>query len=667
MKENELRSDYSDIYDDCRSGWQNFNKEGSLDLDAYLDAQFSQDDYEDAKIKNRSLFNINKLKRQVRLIEGYEIKNRHILKITPIGSEDNAVCSQMNGLIMNLMNFAGGYDILSDAFKWGSLVTGSNLMEVWRDRNGDLQFNRLGWNQFMLNPALTRGDLSDCPDILTGRWLPANKVKLLVPTADIDDTKPTRTNIRWENLGDQYLITNGKLRLYEEWWRRDTIYDKMVVNKRNGQEFSWQDFVNQNAYGDKDLAQRLISETKYNGVPILSKYNKPKDVIKLTIFVDDHPVWDGENPLFIDDYNFVWLHGEFVPESNRDDLKLQGFVRTLRDPQMVRNKRINQAVDIIESQIQAGRIIRDKYLKNPEDAYKSGQAVVLHAHDDLPDSTSLQEVFHQFTGIEPGQGIFALMESLDKDTIDAGGLNEEIFGTEDRDQPAILSQFRTGQALTGQGGLFQGFRSAKKSLGLKLVKLIQANYAPSQVRRIINEEPSPDFYKADFSRYDCVPTEGLLTDTQQHLFYLELKQLRSEFPDAAQYITISDLIETLPIQFKDKLKEIIKQREQQAQQQQQQIQQIAMQDKQRMDMLQEAKIRSELATSQENIAEAEENRANAALDRVKTMATIRTLDSKPYMELARMALELEKVKISREKMENDSNKEKEKSYASSQR
>ena len=658
MKENELKSDYHDIYDDCNSGWQNFNKEASLDLDSYLDAQFTQDEYEEAQIRKRALFVINKLARQVNLLEGYEIKNRHILKIAPVGGEDNAVCTQMTGLIMNLMNFAGGYDFMSESFKWGSLVTGSNLLEVWRDRNGDLQFNRLGWNQFMLNPALTKGDLGDCPDILTGRWLPTNKIKMLVPTADIEDTKAARTSIRWENLGDPYLISNGKLRLYEEWWRKDTAYDKMVVNKRNGQEYSWVDFVNQSAYGDKDLANRLISETKSNGIPILSKYNKPKDVIKLTIFVDDEPVWDGTNPLFIDDYNFVWLHGEFVPESNRDDLKLRGYVRRLRDPQQVRNKRINQAIDIIESQIQTGRIIRDKYLKNPEDAYKSGQAVVLHASDDAPEQMSLQEIFQQFNGNDIGQGIFALMESLDKDTIDAGGLNEEIFGTEDRDQPAILSQFRTGQALTGQGGLFQGFRAAKRALGLKLVKLVQANYAPSQVRRIINEDPAPDFYKADFSRYDCVPTEGLLTDTQQNMFYLELKQLRTEFPDAAQVITISDIIEAAPIQFKDKLKQVIQQREQAAQQQQQQIQQIQLEDKKRMDMLQEAEIRSKMASSQENIAEAEENRANAALDRVKTMSTINTLNSKPYLELARMALELEKVKISREKMEKDSNKEK---------
>lgn len=661
MKDNELKTDYHDIYEDSRSGWQNFNKEASLDLDSYLDAQFTQDEYEEAQIRKRALFVVNKLARQVNLLEGYEIKNRHILKIAPVGGEDNAVCTQMTGLIMNLMNFAGGYDFMSEAFKWGSLVTGSNLLEVWRDRNGDLQFNRLGWNQFLLNPSLTKGDLSDCPDILTGRWLPTNKIKMLVPTADIEDTKTARTSIRWENLGDPYLISNGKLRLYEEWWRKDTAYDKMVVNKRNGQEFAWTDFVNQNAYGDKDLANRLIAETKSNGIPILSKYNKPKDVIKLTIFVDDEPVWDGTNPLFIDDYNFVWLHGEFVPESNRDDLKLRGYVRRLRDPQQVRNKRINQAIDIIESQIQTGRIIRDKYLKNPEDAYKSGQAVVLHVEDGLnapPDNMPMSEIFHQFNGNDIGQGIFALMESLDKDTVDAGGLNEEIFGTEDRDQPAILSQFRTGQALTGQGGLFQSFRAAKRALGLKLVKLIQANYAPSQVKRIINEIPASDFYKVDFARYDCTPTEGLLTDTQQNMFYLELKQLRTEFPDAAQAITISDLIEAAPIQFKDKLKEVIKQREQAVQQQQQQIQQIAMQDKQRMDMLTEAKIRGEMAESQENIAEAEENRANAALDRVNTMAKINEINSKPYVALAKLALEMERIQIEKVKLARDSNKEK---------
>lgn len=634
MKE-DLRKEYHDAHEIAKAGWNNFNVEARANMEFYLGAQHDKEEADKADRQRRQLYVINKVKRQVNLIHGFEIRNRHILKIGPIGGEDDVACRQHTGIIMYLMmaNNLTGYDLLSNSFKWGSLVSGSNLMEIWRDREGNLQFYRHGYNGFLVDPGLTKSDLSDCDNVFIGRWLSRDRIKMLLPqSADsIDKITPLRYSERWEYLGQPPLGNKENKRLYEEWWRREFDYEETVLNRISGKEIPFKQFVN--GIGDERRARYAINEIKLqNGIPALVKYSKPKPWIRLTILVDDQYVWDGPNPLYSDDYNFVWLHGEFVPECPRDGLKLQPFSSILRDPQKARNRRICQALDIIESQIQTGRLIRSKYIKNIDDVYKSGQGVPIHIGNDIPDDMPMESVFKQIEGVDVKPGLFQIMELLDRDETDVGGLNEEIFGSDDKEIPGILHRYRTGNALTGQQGIFQGFRSSKRELGRKLVRLIQLNYHPEKVKRIINELPVREFYVPDFSRFDCTPTEGVMTDTQQHLFYLELKSLRAMFPDIAQMIPASTLVESMPIQFKKELLEVIKRAEQRAQQNME----AQLADKKRMDRMIEAE-------TAENIAEAQENRANALYDRVRTMTEIQKLRDEPFWKTIDKLLELEKI------------------------
>jgi len=644
-----IKSNYSDIYETSRAGWDNFATQAMTDLDFALKAQYTEDEAHQAEIQDRDLFTIDKIGRQLNLLHGYEIRNRHILKIGSQGSIDmpeDIACGQHTKLLMSLMARRGGYEVLSDAFKWGTLVQGSNLIEIWRDRDRNLRFGRLGWNQFLLNPNVVMDDLSDCGDIMTGQWISKDKTKSLLPSAadKIDKIRTLSQSSRWPFLGTPALGNKAGLRLFEQWWRRETEFEQRVISRLTGQEISFTELVNKFFNGDVRLANQKINDMRLpNGAPALSKFSKPVDIIKLSIFVDDELVWDGVNPLKLRDYNYVWVHGDWCPESPRSELKLQSYVRRLRDPQRALNRRTNQIYDIIESQLQGRRILRDKYVRNPEDAYKSGQGVVLHVNDDAPDGMGLREIFEQLPASDVPQSLFAALEMTDKAETEAGGLNQEIFGSDDKDIPAILGRFRTGQALTGQAPMFQSFRNSKRQLGIKLVRAVQLNYPPDKVAEIINEQPSQGFYEENLTKFDCNPVEGLLTDSQQQLFYLELKALRSEFPEAAASIPLSELVKYSPTPFKRELTEIIQkaeQRQNQAQQQMQQIQQTAQ-------ALEIERAKGEiLATrgiAEERRAQAVENQSDAALNRIKTIAEINDIGTQRLFELIDKGIALEQL------------------------
>ena len=635
----DLKSEREDRYDFARQGWSGFLDEAQIDTEMYLGAQNSQDDEAFARRTGRPIFVINKMKRQVKLLSGYEIRNRHILKMAPIGNEDSEVARQHTAMITQQMMLFGGYGTMSACFKMGQLVSGGNLMEIHRDRLGFFRYSRLAYNQFLLDPALTQVDLSDCTYYQTGRYMHNSVAKQLLPEgADKIDKIPCGQGIsRWDYNHNHGYARQHKMRLYEEYWRRETDFEDTVISRLTAQEIPYKELVKR--HGDKNRVNYLIEKSKLpNGSPALSRYQKPVNKIRLTIFIDSEPVWNELNPLALDDYNIVWFPGEWVPEMDREELKLQPFVRILRDPQKARNRRINQTIDLVESQLTTYRMVKEGALKNPKDVFQAGQGKVIEVREDF--EGSLTDAFWQAPTPDIPPGFFQLLEVMDREETDVGGMNEEIFGTDTGDIPAILSRFRTGQALTGHQGIFEGFRIAKQQVGRKQARLNQIWQDPIRVQRMINETPVPGFYKDDMVYYDCVPTEGTLTDSQQQSNMKELTEIRTLYPDAAEVITISDIIEASNLQKKPEFMKRLKQREQQIALQSQK----QMQEQEQLSKLVQAETAAKVARAREDISDISVNKASTALKNAQSAVELLNLHNEQLMDLDERMAKVELMK-----------------------
>lgn len=644
--ERDRMTDFEDAYGADHSDWSDYLSEATNDLELYCSAQFTENQLRQADLSKRSLYVFNRIKRQVNLVSGYEQRNRHILKIGPIGRDDDMTAAQHTALVMQQMAASDGYDWLSLAFKYGSLISGSNLMELYRDRLGQVRFGRRWHNSFLLDPGLTRTDLSDCGHILTGQWIRQDKCQQLVPEAynlrELKRMKAEGTSSRWSDLPHRSSPEDhpNPIRMYEEFWQRTSRFESTVVERLSGRQMPWKQFMK--VAGGAERAKWAIESFRLpNGAPVLSRFERPVTEVTLTIFIDGHEMWHGPNPTGLDDYNFVWLPGEFMPEMDRSELKLQSFSRVLADPQRARNKRLNQIIDMMESHIQSGRIFREGALVNKNSVYSAGQGIILEVKDEYK-NRPLEDIVKQFTAPDIPAGMFNLLDVLDREDIQASGLNEEIMGSDDKEIPGILHSYRTGQALTGLQGLFQSFRFAKRRLGRLLVRLNQLNTPPQEVMRAIGEQPAPDFYAPDAIRYDCDPVEGLLTDNQQHLWYMELKQLRAEFPDMMQYIPASMLLKAAPVQYKrELLQQIQKAEQQQAQMMQHQQQQAELMN------------RLVMAQAEADLGRAEEDRADAMYSRAKTATEISKLGQDAAMDRMDRLLRLMEVQLQAEKIRQD--------------
>ena len=520
------------------------------------------------------------------------------------------------------MRVGNGYHVMSDAFECGPCITGMNFVEAYVDKLGDIKFKRLPYNKCLPDPTFSERDLSDCNYFLRREYVTKEQAKMLVPGNDkeIDSLNPGRDEkfshifVGTKRYGDNLLA-------YDEFWRKTTKKTKVLIDKMTGQEQVWQ--------GGQKALDFVLSQ-----YPMVTAIDRWIETTELHIFIQNELFYTGPDPFGLDEFRFVPLLGFWYPEVESDKLKLQGVVRSIRDPQSEFNKRISQEIDIIESQINTGYDAIEGTVVNPESLYQSGQGKVTWVKSE--GNPAGLDAIRKKQPVDIPQGLFMLNQSIDKLLTEIPGINDELFGTEEKDIAGVLSKMRQGAALTILQDLFDNYRLSKKLLGKKLIKLVQKNYQPQKIQRIINEQPVPQFYDPDLTRYDVSVQEGLLTDSQRQLYYEELKALQQ----MGAPIPFAAIVDAAPIQLKEHLKRHIQAAEQaqmQAAQGEQQMNQLTQQ-------LMQSQIAENLAQAQERRAEIQQNIATAALNRAKTAAEIQKMTLEGLSTVAKAAADLEQRK-----------------------
>ena len=354
------------------------------------------------------------------------------------------------------------------------------------------------------------------------------------------------------------------------------------------------------------------------------------------------------NPNDLDEYPFVPFTAIFEPESDQWGLKVQSVIRCMRDPQRESNRRRSQMIDMLDSQINSGWIANENSVINPRSLFQSSQGKVIWRKEDAPPG-SLEKI--QPAQIPPS--MFQLQELFDRDMMEIAGINDAAFGqTEQAGDSGVMMMLRQGAALVNLQELFDNLRASQKSLSTKVIKLIQ-NWTPGKVKRILNQEPDPNFYNKEFTKYDISVQEGILTDTQKQMYFRQLVDLKQ----LGAPVTGEMLAKAAPIQGKSAYTEQLAELEQQQAQQAQQAQKVQEQllDSQRQ--MAQAKAISDIALSKERFTRsvanmglederasaAVENRADAALQRARAMTELESMSDDRLVKYLGIVRQMEEM------------------------
>ena len=631
--------DFDTYYNEAYYAWDPFFPEAERDLRFYLGDQWDEQEKRQLFQEGRSTFVFNRVRRNINMVTGYQRKHRLSSVVVPQEDSDQKTADQLSSLLLYTMNSADGYQVISDCFG-GALKTGWNLASLWVDYrddpiNGDIKFNRESYNSFIMDPYLTKLDFSDCQYILRRKYLSADHVASLLPGQEKEIYQLQKMG--WERddkftwLPYQRQPNGQQLMAYSEMFQQKWRNVPMLVDMETGEAMEFE--------VEGDVLGAFLER-----YPQLKVVDRPKRYIEKNVIVNDQLMANEINPYDLDEYPFVPFTAIFEPESDQWGLKVQSLTRCMVDPQREGNRRRSQMIDLLDSQINSGWIAEENSVVNPRSLFQSSQGKVIWKRADAPPG-ALEK-------IPPAQippSMFQLQELFDRDMMEIAGINDAAFGqTENAGDSGVMMMLRQGAAIVNLQELFDNLRASQKSLSKKVLKLIQ-NWRPQKVQRILNEEPTQQFYDPNFTKYDIAVQEGILTDTQRQMYFRQLVDLRQ----LGAPVTGEMLAKAAPIQGKSEYVEQLAAMEQQQAQVQQEQQQIQAQllDSQRQ--MSQAKAISDIALSKERFTRsvanmglederasaAVENRADYALKRAKAMKELQSLDDDrllKYLSIIRM-------------------------------
>lgn len=650
----DIIKDFGESYERAYQLWNTYYAEAYKDLSYYLGNQWSLEELSYLNNQRRSSFTYNKIRRLINLVQGYQRKNRLSTIVSPIENASELTAEIQTDAMQYVMQNADGYECISNAFK-GALTTGIAFISPWVDYrddpvSGDIKFHLDEWNAVILDPFLTKKDLSDCSFIARRKFLSRTQVISLLPEKQ-DDIEA----LPWGSRDDKFTYMPyarqwgmQKLLNYNEYWRTKWETKDVLVDMETGETKDW----------DGDRKRLYLFRQMF---PQLEVMKKPVRSVELGIIVEGQLLYYGKDPSGLDDYPFVPFFAIFEPSYDLYNWKIQSLVRIVRDPQTELNKRRSKMVDIIDNQLNSGYIAKTDSVSNPSSMYKSGQGQVIWLKPEAQ-MTDIQKI--PPASIDPSQ--FALEAEFEKDIMEIAGVNSELFGMAENDKietAGILSKMRQTAGLVNLADLFDGLRESQKLLGQKVLKLIQGNYSAEKIKLITKKEPTAEFYSKAFSRYNVVVEEGILTETQRQSQFVQLvalKQMGVLPPEGDALI-----VQNSNLHGRKDLTQLIEEKNKAMAQQQEAQMQLQMQNQATVTQAVESKAESDralaaerlnklgldAALNAERISRAEEERSAGVLNLIKAVKELDGLNLDNLMKKIAMLKELQGKPEHQEKLD----------------
>jgi len=632
--EQDRKSDLDEAYSQAWTAWGNWQSHARDDLYAIVDNTWTKEDiaYMKKVMPAREIMSFPLLRRFVRLISNFERNNRTSLRYDPVENSDEMTANQYTLIANDALARGRGYHIKSDCFDH-ALKSGMALFNIAMDRQHQIHFEKFGYNQFILHPGFSRRDLADCQYGVLRKYITPSEAKMFF--ADSDDY------IDWllihENEEDEKFPNMPRVKLYgqyllslDEWTRRTVANKQFFVDSRVG--YLRDKDGNKVEYTDTP-EERMALATE----PTLDLVTEPVRTVEVTQYLNGKEVYHGVDPFGIGDFSFTPYMAFFDPEVDHFHLRIQSAVRALKDSQRAFDRRTIANIRALECVIGAGLDVEEGALVDDRQAYTAGAG---HPRF-FKQGAIAEQRFRDRPSPNLPAGYLQMQEVFDKLPGKILNLNEDgLLGIDQKDQLllGVVGKMRLGLGMVGMFDFFDNKSFADQVMGGKLLKLIQ-QMPPDKVMRILGEEVSPAFYNKEFMRYDAVPCETTLTDTQRNALYTEmlnLKKMGAEIGDPFP-VSWSDLLQFAPTAMKRSVLQSLAAKEQQQQQAAQRAQQL-------QEAVQMAALKQMDVDTRNEEVHLGERAADLMQTKVNTAQTLQEMQTQPRLDMLDRAIEMEKIK-----------------------
>jgi hypothetical protein len=539
---------------------------------------------------NTQSFHFNLIQQPVNMITGYQRQHRKSINFTPIENTKQEYSDDLNKIITYANNYRGILEKMSTAYEQ-SAISGMVLAQPYLDFtddpiNGTLDLKIWSYNSFMIDPYFREPDMSDANFVWCQQYLSKQEAINYFPDkADLIRTMSGYGNRygKFYFLPENYNLARNDLLVMSHIWYKSKRKKKMLYNRNDGVVYEYLE--------NEKFLDELVNTTDFFEV-----IEVQVPTWKLAVVLNESMMYSNYNPLGFDECPVIPIYWNYDPHVAQYDLRVRSLVRAMRDAQFLMNRRIILNHDISESSINSGWMRKENSIVNEEELRYAGQGkdIIIKEGFEL---TDIQKIIPN--AVPPSD--MQLADQLADLIFRTSGVNQELLGMANDSATGIEVMLRQGAGLVTLQKYFDQWDVSLKLLGKLEQKIIQNNWSPSKIARILGKEPNPEFLTKTFSKYDVLVSEGLDTVIQQQQEFMQIKQLNEMLPGV---IPAKFIISKAIIQGKNEVIQAIEEQQKSA----------AEVEKQRM-LIEQARLEAQLqeiqARSVDHLAMARERHGRA--------------------------------------------------------
>lgn len=514
---------------DSREATSEWRDEARTNYDIVAGRQWEPEALAVLTQQNRVPLTFNRVGPLVDAVAGAQVNNRQETKFLPRTMDDNGKAELLAGVLSWVRDNCDAEDEESEAFR-DSIVTGMGWTETRLsyddDPEGRVVIERRDPLKMYWQPSGQKRNLRDARWIAHEEAFAYDVVVGMFPDArdKIDVMRgrvPGETNKRpvVHPVRDQYAegadddgleAREDMVRVTHYQWcePEDSV---LFIDPATGQ---------QGRMAPDEFAKAQKNATAL-GLP-LARHVKQKRNVWWRVFVCGEELLappektpDPTGPSF----------AAITGKRDRNKGVFYGLVRPLVDPQRSANKWLSQAMHIINVNAKGGLIFERDAVDDPrtleEDWAKTGAAIVLN-------SGGLAKIKERGIPQFPA-GFDRLLQFAITAIPDVTGINREMLGTADRDQPGVLEAQRKQAAQAVLAPMFDALRLYYKTQGRMLLWFVKEYIPKEKMLRITTPDGSPRVIAMadipDMMQYDIVVDEAPNSPNQKTETWAQMQPL----------------------------------------------------------------------------------------------------------------------------------------------
>lgn len=644
----EIRGEFQENYRYSHDYWAPFVKDAQVYTLASSGYTWSDDERKSLIKEGREPLEFNIMRRPQQFFSGYLRDNINEVIYAPVEGADQKTADQLTKLGYYTWDKGHGFPTFlsgaDECFKSGISLVGLQMDYSKDFINGDVAFYKRTYNSFYLDPTFTQISLKDCSFAIMRDLIDKQYTKQLLPFVDpkfIDDLAMSYRDDKFMQYHPEFTTFSRKrgLLAYDQYYKRITKSRTFLCDMKSAFYRDITDLPSEEKDKLRMGARRfdkMREEADMLGIPEeeipeIEIRTVERPYVELNVMLNGERVYCGPDKTGIEHtYPFVPLICYMEPSIWMPSQRIQGLSSTNWSLQRAFNKRHMKILDMMDSEISTGFKYIIGSVPDPQDLQQSGQSKIIGVTSEN-NNLGLDAV-QQLQGGGANPALIQYQEVLNQLSLTLANVTESTLGIDDKTGLQIsgrAAEQRIAQGLRGNRGIMDNIEEAQQLLGGLLLVAMQKNIPPGKVERILAEKPTEQFYESEFEQYDAVIKEGVRSKSQRDAYYYELVNLkREEIVNVPQ----ASIVKALAMSGLSDLQEDMEKQDQlvaqeaalAAQKQQMEMEVMEATKQEKLGLAEERKSRvvSNLALKDERESEAQQNIAQAALDRAKTITEI---------------------------------------------